>query len=120
MNDLFEWGERSALQARNYETCPGKSPEQMQREFLAFHEAHPEVYRVLCRLARERLAAGAAHLGIGALYENCRFQLRLGDKTSRPHLNNNHRAFYARLMMEKEPDLAGVFELRKQRGGDTT
>jgi hypothetical protein len=103
------------LQELNFDAVPGKSTLQMELEFDAFHKKHPEVYAVLCRLARAQMERGRKHLGIGALYERCRFEFGMGDKASVPHLNNNHRAFYSRLMMEKEPDLAGVFEVRKQR-----
>jgi hypothetical protein len=106
---------RYEIQELNFDAVPGKSTEQMEREFLAFHKAHPEVYEVLCKLAREQLRRGRKHLGISALYERCRYEFGMGDKATAPHLNNNHRAFYARLMMAQEPDLAGVFELRKQR-----
>ncbi len=103
------------IQELNFNAVPGKSTAQMEQEFNAFHRKHPEVYAVLCRLARARLVNGRKHLGIGALYESCRYEVGLGDKASTPHLNNNHRAFYARLLMAQEPDLAGVFQLRKQR-----
>lgn len=83
--------------------------------FLAFHAANPEVESELVELARKAKQAGAPRYGIGALFEVLRWsrlmQRRPGDEFK---LNNNHRAFYARKLMQEHPDLAGFFELREQ------
>jgi hypothetical protein len=47
--------------------------------------------------------------------ERVRWELSLGAKDETPRLNNNHSAFYARLLMAQEPALAGIFFLKKQR-----
>jgi len=92
-----------------------------ERAFRKFHMEHPDVYAALVRLAREWVAAGRGKLGIGALYERARWELSLSAKSTDAEfkLNNNHRAFYARLIMAQEPDLADLFELRKQRSTET-
>lgn len=82
-------------------------------QFEAFHAANPKVYIVLIRLAREWIrTTGRRKIGIGALFERARWEIAI--ETSDPDfkLNNNYRAFYARLIMHDHPDLAGVFELR--------
>lgn len=89
----------------------------LEREFEAFHAANPHVYATLVTLARRWVAAGNRHLGIATLFEVARYDRGL--QTNRAEgdfkLNNNHRAFYARLIMQRERDLAGLFETRGLR-----
>jgi hypothetical protein len=81
--------------------------------FEDFHKANPAVYSTLVYLAKQwaRQTAGRK-LGIKTLYERARWEISL--ETSDPNfkLNNNFTAFYARLLMRNEPDLAGMFDLR--------
>jgi len=83
--------------------------------FERFHRDHPEVYTELVRLARQAVAAGRHKFGLKALWEVMRwnFWLRRGDGEFK--LNNNHAPYYSRLIMAREPDLAGVFETREIR-----
>jgi hypothetical protein len=85
----------------------------LDEEFRAFHAANPDVYTELVRLARKAKAKGKTRLSMRMLWEALRYNLTLaieGDGEYR--LNNNHVARYARLVVEQEPDLAGLFELR--------
>jgi len=86
----------------------------IEASFLAFHDANPWVYDALVRLARDMLYRGRARIGIGMLFEVLRWQWTRAtdDAHSYFKLNNNYRSRYARLMMEREEDLSGVFELR--------
>ena len=94
-------------------------PEQsIERDFRAFDDQNPEVYRELVRLARVWVKRrGLTGLGVATLYEVTRWELArrmdwpLGDDLLK--LNNNHRALYARKIMEHETDLAGLFKTRK-------
>jgi hypothetical protein len=83
-------------------------------EFLA---ANPHVYTELVRLAREAKARGAKKIGMRMCWEVLRWQLSF--RTERPagefKLNDHLAPKFARLIMAREPDLDGVFELR---GGD--
>ena len=83
-------------------TFPVKAQSQLEERFLEFHAKHPEVY-------------ADARLGIKMVIERVRWELSLGAKDETPRLNNNHSAFYARLLMAQEPALAGIFFLKKQR-----
>ena len=91
----------------------------LERHFWVFHRGHPEIYYHLLKFALEWRAyrGGDAALGIKALFERTRWELymvpEMQDKEP-PKLNNNHTAFYARLLME-HAGLAGIFKLRKQR-----
>lgn len=82
-------------------------------KFEEFHTTNPAVYDVLAALARQWITAtGRKKLGIGALYERARWEIALATGDPDYKLNNNFRAFYARLIMRQEADLAGLFDLR--------
>lgn len=84
--------------------------------FRQFHEQNPHVYKELVALALRLRAKGHDRIGIGMLFEVLRHERML--HTTDPEgfkLNNNYRSRYARLIMEQEPALAGVFELRELR-----
>lgn len=89
----------------------------LERAFWDFHFQHPEVYEHLLLFAREwRSRRGdGARLGIAMLFERVRWELHLQLGDDIPKLNNNHRAFYARLLMERHPELDGMFSLSQQR-----
>jgi hypothetical protein len=82
--------------------------------FDAFHQDNPHVYAALVRLAREWVArTGRRQLGMKALFERARWDLVI--ETSDPDfvLNNDYTAYYSRLIMAREPDLDGIFALRR-------
>lgn len=88
----------------------------LEQRFDAFHAANPHVYQELRRLALQLTRHGHRRIGIGMIYEVLRWQYILSTKDTDNDfkLNNNYRAFYARLLMDTEPELAGVFETRTQ------
>ena len=90
----------------------------LDERFQQFHAENPWVYVTLVRLARKAKAHGQERYGIAALFEVMRWERMLQTKhnASDFKLNNNHRAYYARLIMNSNPDLAGFFEVRRQNG----
>lgn len=83
------------------------------KRFEQFHQDNPLVYETLCRLAREWLArTGRRKLGIGQLTERCRWEIALRTNDPEYKINNNYRAYYARLMMANESDLDDLFDTR--------
>lgn len=96
------------------------SPSPHRLAFLIFHSAHPDVLERLARLARADVATQVAlgikrpRVSIKGIWEQLRAELRgvhlvgaVGVK-----LNNNHTAWYARLLAEEHADLASVFRTR--------
>lgn len=84
--------------------------------FDEFHRANPDVYRTLVRLAREWVnSTGRSKVGIGALYEVARWQIAIATNDPDFKLNNDFRAYFARMIMTQEPDLADLFELRRSK-----
>lgn len=87
--------------------------------FQRFHQENPHVYAQLERLAFKLRNKGVEKWGAKALWEVLRYELAIA--TNAPvgsfRLNNNHTAYYARLLMERNPeDLAGFFETRERHG----
>jgi hypothetical protein len=96
-----------------YDEAPGRAGF-YEGKFREFHADNPEVYRELVTLARRAKASGRAQYGIKALMEILRWHRNIETKSlDEWKLNNNHAPYYARLIMEKEPDLADFFELRE-------
>jgi hypothetical protein len=85
----------------------------IEAAFVKFHTQHPEVYYELVRLARKAKARGHDRIGIGMLYEVLRWNYLVDHIDATPKMNNNYRAYYARLIMDREPDLAGIFNTRE-------
>ena len=88
----------------------------LEAKFWKFHEANPMIYRRLLTLAWDwrNTHGDNAKLGVKALWERMRWDLNVYTDTA-PKLNNNYTSFYARLLMDQEPELAGMFRLRQQR-----
>ncbi len=81
--------------------------------FDRFHADNPKVYVTLVRLAREWVSRTGRHkLGIATLFERARWEIALSTTDADFKLNNSYRAYYARLIMLREPDLSGLFDLR--------
>lgn len=85
----------------------------LEQRFAAFHEANPHVYAHLRRLALDARRRGR-QVGIKMLYEVLRWQYAMQTSGDDFKLNNSYTSFYARLLMEQEPELAGYFETRTQ------
>lgn len=88
-----------------------------ERRFREFHRNNPYVYAQLVKLARQAKAAGKNRVGIKMLFEVVRWYAFIDttDRYSDFKLNNNYHSRYARLIMEQESDLAGIFETRVLR-----
>jgi hypothetical protein len=85
--------------------------------FRDFHDANPLVYASLVRLAREAKGKGHERISIGMLWEVLRWNrlVAVVDLTSEYELNDNYRSRFARLIMQQEPELDGIFEVRELR-----
>ena len=88
----------------------------IREAFEQFHAAHPEVYEHICRFARQAKARGVKRWGIKAIFEVVRWHVKVNlGRDGDYKLNNNFTSHYARLIEEREPDLAGFFEKRTLR-----
>lgn len=88
----------------------------IEARFQRFHAQHPDVYHELVRLCYQAKDEGVEKVGIGMLWEVLRWNRTIsGDPSPEEDykLNNTFRSRYARLIMEREPDLRGIFETRE-------
>jgi hypothetical protein len=88
----------------------------MAERFQSFHALNPEVYLAIVEIARDLKGLGFNRGGMKMIFERLRWLHAIDTKGDDFKLNNNFTAFYARLVMEMEADLAGFFEIREQRG----
>jgi hypothetical protein len=97
-------------------TQPHYSPKStLQQQFESFHRANPHILSVIIRVALEAKRAGWSHLGIGQIYERLRWLWAIQTQGGEYKLNNNHRSYYARVVMSLVPELSGLFEVRNLR-----
>jgi hypothetical protein len=96
-------------------TYPYRRRGTIQAEFEQFHNLNPWVYRALVSIAKDLVDRGHTRIGIGMLFEVLRWHYvrATTDPVSDFKLNNNYRSRYARRIMDHEPGLAGVFEVRE-------
>lgn len=95
---------------------------QKEKDFWKFHEANPIVYETLVRYAHEwrRHNPISKPVGIDLLYARIRWDFNIRTTATGIKLSNNHKPYYARLIMEKNPHtLKGVFVTKKQKHQST-
>ncbi|MFA6917207.1 MAG: hypothetical protein WC222_12505 [Parachlamydiales bacterium] len=90
----------------------GKVDRDLNRRFAEFHLANPQVYTELVALAREASRRGRKRIGIKMIYEVVRWNRFIQTTDDSFKLNNDYHSRYARLIMQREVDLAGIFETR--------
>lgn len=87
----------------------------LEERFWLFHADNLHVYDKLLEIARfVRLNTKKTTWGIAAIFERLRWLSEFETEGDRFKLNNNHKAFYARMLME-EPGLTGFFKVREQK-----
>ncbi len=85
----------------------------ISERFVEFHRENPRVYKTLVDLARKWVkTTGSSKIGIKSLCERARWEIAVKSKNSGFRIDNSFTAFYARLIMENEPDLKGMFDTR--------
>ena len=88
----------------------------LREEFEKFHAANPHVYQAICKLAETAIERGRTHYSIATIYEVVRWHGHFGTNSDGDFkLNNNHRAFYARLWLADHPERPEFFGTRVQR-----
>ena len=90
----------------------------LRERFERFDADHPEVYEQLCSLTRRWIERGRARWSIWSAFAVLRWERRMAGLPAADELyklNNNYTGYYARKVMAENPDLAGVFELRRMK-----
>jgi hypothetical protein len=76
---------------------------------------HPDVYELAVSLLRQVKARGKLRYSMKAIFELIRWHYYIERGEEEFVLNNSYTSHMARLIEEREPDLAGVFEKRRLR-----
>lgn len=88
----------------------------LQDKFLRYHLENPQIYSYFKRYAKQAKEAGFEKYSAKAIFERIRWYITVERKKSDGFkVNNNYTAFYARMLMNKEPEFEGFFELREQK-----
>lgn len=87
----------------------------LREKWWAFHCANLHVYATLRAMAFELKERGFQKASIALLWERLRWESYIRTQGEGEYkLSNNHRAFYSRFLMAREPELQGFFMLKKQ------
>lgn len=90
--------------------------EELFERFVAFHRAHPEVWRYFDRYALDARASGQERYGASEIVGRIRWHVRVERRGAEPFKVNDHVSpFYARLWMLAHPEAGAFFELREQK-----
>ena len=88
----------------------------IEQDFNDFHQRNPHVYKTLLIKARQyRNFNPTGRLGIRTLWENMRWDYLLSTEHQEFKLNDHFTSHYARMLMAKNPEMLGMFELRSLR-----
>ncbi len=87
----------------------------IQERFEAFHDANPWVCRALEQLTADLVGRGRRRIGIKSLFEVLRWHYNRATEGDDFRLNNSYTSRYARLLIDRHPEWADVFETRELR-----
>jgi hypothetical protein len=94
----------------------GTSPEEKRRRrWERFHELNPHIYTLLVKMTRMLKEKGRTKIGIRMLWERLRWSYAVSTNSDDFKLNDHYTRFYARKIMEDNPDLKGMFEVRERK-----
>lgn len=85
----------------------------LQERFEAFAKANPHVYVELRRRALTLARRGVKRVGVKALVESMRYDAAVSRGDDGYALNNSLTSRFARMLVDSEPELAGLIELRE-------
>jgi hypothetical protein len=88
--------------------------DQIFAAFSKFHQGNPEIWTLFRRFSVEMISRGREHYSSNAVFERIRWHIDLQKSDSELKLNNNFRAYYARLFHVAYPQYDGFFRNRKR------
>lgn len=84
--------------------------------FWEFDKDNPHVYRRIVQLARKAKLRGLEHYSIDGIFHVMRWEIAIRTRSADQFkLNDHFTSLYARLVMDREFDLKGFFEVRDRR-----
>jgi flagellar motor component MotA len=90
----------------------------LDQRFAEYHANNPQVFAEFVHLAEDARAKGRVRVGAKFLLELVRWESWIGgtDPANDYKINNNYTSRYVRLLCDKRPDLAKLFEMRLLKG----
>jgi hypothetical protein len=95
---------------------PERPSNPIEARFWDFHREHPSIYALFDRFTREALRR-RDRLGISLITERIRWETAVVSSGDEFKINNNFRAYYARLWMRNNPQFGRAFETRRLLAG---
>ena len=84
--------------------------------FRRFHKENPQVIQRIESIVAQLRQRGHARWGMKGIFEIIRYERALYTHSrDRFKINNDYTPYYARLVIERNPELAGFFDLRTQK-----
>lgn len=82
----------------------------LESEMLSYHAANPQIYEYVDQYAQQAIRAGYQHFAIATIWEKIRWEIAVVTRDHDFKLPNNHRAYYARMWMRRNPHHDGFFQ----------
>ena len=88
--------------------------DELRNQFIKYHTAHPEVYRMFRYFTFELINAGRKNSSVAMIIERIRWESSVNpvDPEKEFKIANDHKPFYARLFMYHYPRHNEFFRIR--------
>ena len=100
----------------NYKELNGHS---IRDGFTAFNKANPHIFAAFEEQALKAIAKGRIKISSKLIINWIRWNEYLRSSDMNFKINDAYQSYYARYFIEKYPQHAGIFELRKLRNEET-
>lgn len=84
-------------------------------KFEQFHSDNPHVWELFKKYTMDAVNAGYKSYGVASIFERIRWHSDIETTGDTFKINNNHKAFYARMFMDEYPKHSGFFRTRIQK-----
>ena len=91
------------------------APSKMDEAFWRCADLNPQVLDRLIEMTEQAKRAGKTKIGMKMLFEVIRWEHLVHTRGDDFALNNNFTSRYVRILSDKRPDLADMFETRRIR-----
>jgi len=99
-------------------TAAQKRADQIFNAFSRFHNENPRVWSLFERFTLEAIGAGRECYSANAIFERIRWHVDIETSGGEVKLNNNFRAYYARLFHARHPQRGEFFRNRRRTSED--
>ena len=88
--------------------------DQIFARFKTFHRENPQIWELFKRFAFVSVERGRERYSVDAIIERIRWHVDIETRGDAVKINNDFRAYYARMFMAKFPEHDGFFEIRRR------